>query len=290
MQDFKEWVRSWAPGPVWITARRVAVYFGRLRIWLSVVIEVRGGGPVEAAKLYASAVCASVTALRSLDRWKDPYLIFDTLIVVPGTGRFHCRRGTDDLFHILPSGQRPVREVLEATLKPGDVFIDAGANIGAFTLLGARLVGPEGRVIAVEMMPDTAALLRNHIAINGLGWVEVVEQALSDQSGVELIARVPRLLAGQASIVRDTFRTDDLIEHRVRTTTLDDLAAGLDQIALMKIDVEGAEAKAFLEHFDQMLNLLGFPLAWFCDSSFSGGSADAHAAFARHSPSLSSLH
>ncbi|HUS52568.1 MAG TPA: hypothetical protein VMY41_00985 [Thermohalobaculum sp.] len=45
-----------------------------------------------------------------------------------------------------------------------------------------------------------------------------------------------------------------------------------------------------LEHFDQMLNLLGFPLAWFCDSSFSGGSADAHAAFARHSPSLSSLH
>ena len=46
----------------------------------------------------------------------------------------------------------------------------------------------------------------------------------------------------------------------------------------------------FLERFDQMLNLLGFPLAWFCDSSFSGGSADAHAAFARHSPSLSSLH
>jgi FkbM family methyltransferase len=245
MPGFKESVRAWAPGPVWTAARGVAVYAGRLRIWLSVLRQVRVSGPVEAAKLYASALCAPVTALRGLDAWQDPYLVFDTLVAVPGTGRFHCRRGTDDLFHVLPSGQKAVREALEATLKPGDVFIDAGANIGAFTLLGARLVGPEGRVIAVEMMPDTAGRLRNHLAINGLDWVEVVEQALSDRAGQELVARAPRLLAGQASIARKTFRTDDLVEHRVRTTTLDDLAAGLDRIALLKVDLEGAEAQAF---------------------------------------------
>lgn len=242
---FKEWVRSWAPGPLWVAARRVGVYAGRLRIWLSVLRQVGGSGPAETAKLYISAVCGLVTALRRLDDWQDPYLVFDTLVAVPGAGRFHCRRGTDDLFHVLPTGQKAVRGVLEATLKPGGVFIDAGANIGAFTLLGARLVGPEGRVIAVEMMPDTARRLRNHLAINGLDWVEVVEQALSDSAGQELVARAPRLLAGQASIVRETFRTGDMVEHRVMTTTLDVLAAGVDRVDLLKVDLEGAEAQAF---------------------------------------------
>ena len=45
--------------------------------------------------------------------------------------------------------------------------------------------------------------------------------------------------------MRETFRTGDLVEHPVRTTTLDHLAAGLDRIALLKVDLEGAEAQAF---------------------------------------------
>jgi FkbM family methyltransferase len=99
-------------------------------------------------------------------------------------------------------------------------------------------------VIAVEMMPETAARLRTHLRMNGLDWVEVVEQALSDRADEELVARAPRLLAGQASVVRESFGVADLVEHPVRTTTLDDVARGLARVDLMKIDIEGAEARA----------------------------------------------
>ena len=42
-------------------------------------------------------------------------------------------------------------------LKPGMTFIDVGANIGYFTVLASRLVGPEGRVIGFEPNSETAA-------------------------------------------------------------------------------------------------------------------------------------
>src|SRR5690606_2486426 len=49
--------------------------------------------------------------------------------------------------------------VLRAALAPGDAVLDAGANIGYFTLLAARAVGVTGRVYAFEPEPDNHALL-----------------------------------------------------------------------------------------------------------------------------------
>lgn len=71
---------------------------------------------------------------------------------------------------------------LHELVKPGDTVVDGRANIGAITVLLARRIGPSGRVIPVEMMPDMAARLRRNIALNGPTNVEVSSNSLK-QSG-----------------------------------------------------------------------------------------------------------
>ena len=56
---------------------------------------------------------------------------------------------------------------LQQTLRPGQVFVDVGANVGYFTLLGGSLVGPAGSVVAVEAHPRLAELLRRNVIMNG---------------------------------------------------------------------------------------------------------------------------
>ena len=60
-------------------------------------------------------------------------------------------------------GEPAVQAALSKHLRPGMVFYDIGSNIGFFSLIAARLVGPRGRVIAFEADPAVAARLREHI-------------------------------------------------------------------------------------------------------------------------------
>jgi SAM-dependent methyltransferase len=66
----------------------------------------------------------------------------------------------------------PVRH---ARLRSGEVVLDVGCGAGIDTLLSARLVGPGGRVIALDMTPAMVERTREHAAIAGFDWVEVRE-------------------------------------------------------------------------------------------------------------------
>jgi hypothetical protein len=77
----------------------------------------------------------------------------------------------------------PAARAMRALLRPGDVMIDAGANIGLFTVLAAARVGPHGRVIACEPSPATMELLRDNVLRNGFDWVDLREVALAEQPG-----------------------------------------------------------------------------------------------------------
>lgn len=55
---------------------------------------------------------------------------------------------------------------VRSRLRPNDVFVDIGANIGYFSLLASRLVGGDGAVVAVEAMPETFERLQRNIALN----------------------------------------------------------------------------------------------------------------------------
>lgn len=121
-------------------------------------------------------------------------------------------------------------------VEPGEVFVDAGANIGAYTLPAARLVGPAGRVIAVEAHPRTHALLARNIAANGLGQAMALHTALGEAPG-ELVMAFNEANPGETHVGTEGSGA------RVAVQRLDDVLAGLGvaQARYLKIDVEGFE-------------------------------------------------
>jgi FkbM family methyltransferase len=126
-----------------------------------------------------------------------------------------------------------------SALRRGDVFVDAGANVGFFTLLGARAVGREGRVFAFEPLPANREALEKHVVLNGLTNVVVSAAALSDRTGRGRFGH--RGAPSCARLMADG-------EYDVATTRLDE-ALGPEQssrVRLIKIDVEGAEASVLV--------------------------------------------
>lgn len=117
---------------------------------------------------------------------------------------------------------------------PGQVVIDAGANVGIFATHAARAVGPSGAVVAIEPHPGNCRVLRRNAERNRLSWLTAVEAALDDKEGT-----APLFLHDRAinySLVRGSGASVP-----VRVTTLDAVAAelGLGRLDLVKIDTEG---------------------------------------------------
>jgi FkbM family methyltransferase len=144
--------------------------------------------------------------------------------------------------HVFVTGdyEPPTARLIAALLRPGDFFVDVGANIGYFTLLAARCVGPAGRVIAFEPSPRTREELAGNIALNAASNVLIGAEALSDCEGEATFYEGPEDHCGISSLrsIRDATRL-----VRVRTARLDDLLTPGRRVGLVKIDVEGAEAR-----------------------------------------------
>lgn len=214
-------------------------YAYRLRTWLDLLGELRPADSSSRAILWKSFLAAPLTAARKLDSFQKPVLLGDVVVDVAGVGRFALRAATDDVLHVMSSREPAVRHLLETELRPGATFVDGGANIGFYSLLAARLVGSEGHVVAFEMMPDTAEILRRHVNDNRASRVSIVAQALSDRAGELVAASVAPGQHGQASIVAQGGAGRVLVD--VETTTLDQALAHLGTIDLLKLDLEGAE-------------------------------------------------
>lgn len=155
-----------------------------------------------------------------------------------------------------------VTQIMLRTIKPGDFVLDIGANIGFFTILMAKLVGPAGRVWAFECNPAVVEKLRANIVKNKLENVSVYEQPLwSKNEPVQFW--VNRDSSG-GSALWDPGRCAENIKSRAEPhvmtkqgVTLDSLMKNQERApSLIKIDIEGAEpavmhgAQALLERTD----------------------------------------
>lgn len=139
-----------------------------------------------------------------------------------------------------------LRRILGALLGPGCVAIDVGANIGWHTSLMARLVGPDGRVLAVEANPSVRERLAANLAINRLHQVEVIPCALAAGAGrVSFFGPGGDDPESANGHVTDSTRMtgDPLNLLTVEARTLDAVveAEGLSRVDVIKIDVEGFE-------------------------------------------------
>ncbi len=138
--------------------------------------------------------------------------------------------------------------VLQSWLTPGAVFLDIGANVGLFTLLGSRWVGATGRVIAVEPSPRERQRLDAHLRLNAVDNVDVVAAAVADREGTgELMVASPER-SGLNTLGRRFAYDDVTIAERVSVplVTLDAIVqgAGLTRVDVIKLDIEGGEVAA----------------------------------------------
>jgi FkbM family methyltransferase len=128
-------------------------------------------------------------------------------------------------------------------LGAGDVVVDIGANLGAFTVLAAKRVGPAGRVYAYEPDPVTCARLEGNVRLNGLEKVVVVENAaVGAAAGEAVFYRYAKhafssLIDGVAGRVQQHQESFPVRVVGIREVVAK--AGGV--IKLMKVDCEGSE-------------------------------------------------
>jgi len=134
----------------------------------------------------------------------------------------------------------PELDFLREALHPGDVFVDAGAFHGWYTLLASRQVGAQGQVLAFEPNPDAFAILRRNVDLNGCQNVRALNVALSNAEERRWLYRGPDD-GSQSSLAP---LAEGFGREEIRTRRLDDVLAelGIHRVHFMKIDVQGAEA------------------------------------------------
>ena len=135
--------------------------------------------------------------------------------------------------------QRAIAGHLEA----GCVMYDIGANVGFFSLIGARIVGVEGRVYAFEPEAGNAASLRRNASLNDLDQIEVIEKAVWSESGTGALI-VPSS-GSEFSLLSQVAVEPSPDAKEVELVAIDDLvtAGDLELPSLVKIDAQGAEAE-----------------------------------------------
>lgn len=136
---------------------------------------------------------------------------------------------------------------LRTMLKEGDVFVDLGANEGFFSMLASRMVGPRGRVFAIEPQERLWPVIIQNIALNDAANIHLVPFAVSDAAGEAEIVVTPASNSGATSMVaKSSMLSRFRPRQRVALRTLDDLSAryGFGRISVMKVDIEGFELNA----------------------------------------------
>jgi FkbM family methyltransferase len=161
-------------------------------------------------------------------------------VIVPWIGgmRLAARRGMTGATGNIYAGLHEFADMAFTLhfLRPNDLFLDVGANIGSYTLLASGVC--KARTISFEPDPQTMALLRRNIDLNGLDGRVVLEQAAvgAEEGEVEF------------TIGLDTgnhvTKANEGRSQQVSMRTLDSIV-GLTPPTMIKVDVEGYEAQVF---------------------------------------------
>jgi FkbM family methyltransferase len=135
---------------------------------------------------------------------------------------------------------------------PGDVIIDVGAGQGEDVLAFAEAVGPTGKVIALEAFPGSCEILKRFCELNRLSNTTVLNVALMDKPGSVSMVESDTW-SGNA-----VYFCDGAGGARVPAMTLDAVCAaqGVEQVAFLKMNIEGAERFA-LPGVEPMIDRVG---------------------------------
>lgn len=157
--------------------------------------------------------------------------------------RFWCPpewRGNAKVMYVWGDAYECETAQLHRWVGSGDVVVDVGAHYGSYALPLSRLVGDMGRVVAVEPALHARSVLTRNIRINSLRNVQVLPVAAGDEEACGTLhlhgdrsrASLHRTLEGKTGA------------EQVKVVRLDHVISPERRVALIKLDVEGYEAKA----------------------------------------------
>jgi FkbM family methyltransferase len=182
-------------------------------------------------------------AQRIINRVPSPYrndvITLDGLTLrVPGSQMRRIR---------LLRGDDPSMVFLKSVLKPGQTFVDVGANFGHYALVAAGLVGPSGQVFAVEPATDSLEVLRKNVRTNQLKNVVVLPYAAGARQ--EERAGECDAMNTPYSPVREMNGAENSAPEgarvlKVQTARLDDLVA--TSVDIVKINGAGTELEVLI--------------------------------------------
>jgi FkbM family methyltransferase len=133
------------------------------------------------------------------------------------------------------------RLLIEKFLKPGDCFVDVGANIGMHTLAAARALKGQGKVVAFEPFGRTKQLLEQSVWMNGFSsLVDVYEAAISNEPGIKPLF-LGKTCGHHSLFPLDGGQDTEKEKVEVKLLRLDDVISVAQRVDLLKIDAEGAE-------------------------------------------------
>jgi FkbM family methyltransferase len=213
-------------------------------------------GDLPFIRAWASADDAADMPLKRENRMPPTYL---------GKGQVLCEIATGQMM-ILAADDRSITPLmlrdgffdpgltrfLIRTLRPGMTFVDVGANMGVYTMLGAHAVGPRGKVLAIEANPELAEIVQTNILVNGLtGYATVVSAAVAQTDGERVLHCFPRLKGSgtfhdRVAQASREWWNETAVPVTVPARRLGHLIedAGIGRPDWIKIDIEGAELEA----------------------------------------------
>ncbi|MBN1451244.1 MAG: FkbM family methyltransferase [Anaerolineales bacterium] len=159
------------------------------------------------------------------------------VIKVDRNTRFKVRVNTSDMLVIWEIWRAKVYDDVRIPIREGDVVVDMGAHIGAFAVRAARLAH-RGQVYAYEASSKNCALLTENQQLNGLENLHIENSAVSNRRG-----QMPLYTPADNSILGSLLHETSGFIEMVQATTFSDIIAdhAIEQIDLLKVDVEGAE-------------------------------------------------
>lgn len=183
------------------------------------------------------------------DRVVRPYILWRSFPIEAST-RFGARLdgAFPDVVHsyvyFFGIWEPAITAIIRGALRPGDVMVDVGANVGMHSLLAAKLVGPGGRVHAIEASPGIFARLRRNLQANGAYNVIPYNLAVTAVAGrVPIYLHDETNLGGTTILAAEAARSGAPLEAMVKGRPLPEIVPLEDLLAarIIKIDVEGAE-------------------------------------------------
>ena len=154
-------------------------------------------------------------------------------------------RGIAEELILLGTHEKGSTREIRRNLRPGSHVIDIGANIGYYALLEAKQIGAEGKVYAIEPVPENYALLERNVELNGLGGtISTHPVAIGDRRGeATMNLHVYMSRHSFLGVAAHDDAGSVVVPMMTFAEFVEENDVDLDGLALVRMDLEGYEAK-----------------------------------------------